>query len=159
MPGQNYIELPTDTGNQGKLVHVYERNVTLSTGATANVQEHFNIWVGINSGNYAEVNARNQGNVTTRASSGLTPNAGGSASINTTSTSVLGVNASRTGFVCNNISSSNISLAFGTAAALNQGITLLPGSSFSMDEYSHYTGAINAIAAAVSSALSYQEYQ
>lgn len=155
----NYIELPIDTGNAGKLVRTNERNVTLSTGATANVEEHVNIFVGINSGNLAEVNSANQVNVTGRSASGLTANAPGSSSVGTSTTSVLGGNSSRTGFVCTNLSSNNIFLGLANNAVLNQGIALLPGSSFAMDEYTYSKGTINAIASTAGSTLSYMEFQ
>jgi hypothetical protein len=158
--GSTFIELPTDSGNTGKLVRTWERNVTLNTGATANVREHFTQIVGSNSGNLVEANAVNQLFVIGRSASGLTPNAAGSANVSTSSAQVLGVNANRTGFVCTNLATNNIYLAFnGNAAALNSGVALLPGASFSMDDYSYTTGQINAISTSVTNALSYQEFQ
>ena len=59
-----------------------------------------------------------------------------------------------------NLSGANISLAFeGTAAVINKGVTLLPnGGTWSMDEHTYSKGEVQAIAGAVDSALSIQEF-
>jgi hypothetical protein len=88
----------------------------------------------------------------------LNANAPGVVTIGTSTTVLLAANASRTGLAITNISSNTIYLGFGVSAVLGSGIALLPGGVFTMDEYSFYRGAINAISA-VSSQLNYQEFQ
>ncbi len=71
-------------------------------------------------------------------------------------------NGLRKGLTLVNLGASgNVSLGIGTtnAAILNSGITLTNnGGSFSMDEFSFTTGAINAIAAASGARLAWQEW-
>jgi len=64
----------------------------------------------------------------------------------------------RKGLTLVNTSGNTISLGLGAAAVLNSGITLLAGSSWSMDEYSFNLGAINAIASGAGSNLAIQEF-
>lgn len=79
-------------------------------------------------------------------------------SVGVTSAQAVASNAARKGLILINTSSSTISLGFGAAAVLNSGVTLLPGDSFSMNEYSFFTGTINAIALGVGSNLAIQEF-
>lgn len=88
----------------------------------------------------------------------LTASAPSAASVGVASAQVLASNASRKGLVLTNTSTSTISFGFGAPAVLGSGITLLPGNSFSMDEYSFYTGAINAIALGAASNLAIQQF-
>lgn len=80
------------------------------------------------------------------------------ASVGTSSGAAVSSNANRKGLVLINTSANTISIAFGTAAVLNSGITLAPFGVFYMDEYSFTTAAVNAIASAVSSNLAVQEF-
>jgi hypothetical protein len=89
----------------------------------------------------------------------LTSNSPSVVSVGVTSAQALAVNSSRKGLILTNTGSANISLGFGVAAVLNSGITLYPGGTFSMDEYSFTTVAINAIASAASTNLGIQEWQ
>lgn len=79
-------------------------------------------------------------------------------SVGTSSTAVLALNATRQGLVLVNTSNGIISIAFGTAAVLNSGITLLPYGVFCMDEYSCGIDAVNAIASVAASNLAVQEF-
>ncbi len=68
------------------------------------------------------------------------------ASVGTSSTTILAANASRAGLYLTNTTAYQISLGFnGNAAAYQNGITLFPGETFWMDEYSFSTGAVSAI--------------
>lgn len=79
-------------------------------------------------------------------------------SVGTSSTAVLALNATRQGLVLVNTSNGIISIAFGTTAVLNSGITLLPYGVFCMDEYSCGIDAVNAIASVAASNLAVQEF-
>lgn len=89
----------------------------------------------------------------------LTVNAPFTVSVGVTSTTFLASNASRKGMCTVNTSNATVSYAVGTAAVLNSGITLYPGGTWCMDEYSFATGQINAIASAAASGVSGQEFQ
>lgn len=80
------------------------------------------------------------------------------ASVGVTSSSAVASNASRKGLVLTNLSGSNISFGIGSAAVLNQGITLNPNGTWVMDQYTFSTAEIFAIASAASSTLSIQEF-
>lgn len=88
----------------------------------------------------------------------LTPSTPTSVSVGVASTSVLGANTARTGMTLVNVSAARISLAFGTTAILDSGVTLYPGGTFSMDEYDFSTGTVTAIASVAASPLAVQEY-
>lgn len=79
-------------------------------------------------------------------------------SVGTSTGAVVGTNASRKGLILVNTSVNTISLGLGVSAVLNSGITLQPGGTFEMDEYSFFTGAVNAIASVAASNLAVQEY-
>lgn len=79
-------------------------------------------------------------------------------SIGTSSSVAVTANSNRKGLILVNTSSNNISLAFGTAAVLNSGITLTPNGSFNMDSFSYTTQEVRAIASAASSNLAIQEF-
>lgn len=89
----------------------------------------------------------------------LTANSPTSVSVGVASTAFLAANASRKGMCAVNVSSSTISFGMGTAAVLNSGITLYPGGTWCMDEYTYSQQAINAIASAAASTVAAQELQ
>lgn len=88
----------------------------------------------------------------------LTPAAPTATAVGVASASALASNASRRGLVMTNTSANKISLNIvGGAAVLNSGITLYPGGTWYMDEFTYTTAAIFAIASAASSNLAIQE--
>ena len=89
----------------------------------------------------------------------LTANSPTFATVGTSSAQALASNSSRKGLILTNTSTGNISFGFGATAVLNSGITLYPGGTFNLDEYSFTTAAVNAIAANASSNLAIQEWQ
>lgn len=89
----------------------------------------------------------------------LSPNSPATVSVGVTSGTLLAANASRKGLIVINTSANTVSIGFGAAAVLNSGITLYPHGSFSMDEFSFDTGALNAIASGASSSVAIQEFQ
>ena len=88
----------------------------------------------------------------------LTASSPTAATVGTSSGSAVASNANRKGLVLTNTSNNTISFGIGAAAVLNSGITLVPGGTWVMDEYTFSTGTINAIASAVSSNLAIQEF-
>lgn len=102
--------------------------------------------------------ASNQTAVPTNTKTDLAPASPTAATVGVTSAQAVASNSSRKGLVLVNTSANIISLGFGAAAVLNSGITLYPGGTFCMDEYSFDTGAVNAIASVASSNLAIQEY-
>jgi hypothetical protein len=94
--------------------------------------------------------------VTTKTA--LTASAPAAGSVGVASAQLVASAATRKGLVLVNTSVATVSLGFGAAAVLNSGITLLPGDSWSMDEYCFSTGAINAIASVAASNVAVQEF-
>lgn len=89
----------------------------------------------------------------------LTAAAPTAATVGTSSATAVAANASRKGLVLVNTSANTISLGFGATAVLNSGITLIAsGGTFVMDERTFTVGTVTAIASAVSSNLSVQEF-
>lgn len=89
----------------------------------------------------------------------LTASAPAQVSVGVASGVLIAANGSRKGFVVVNNSSARISIGLaGAAAVLDSGITLYPGGSWVMDEYTFNTGAINAIASAAASLAGIQEF-
>ena len=88
----------------------------------------------------------------------LTPASPTSVSVGTSSASAIAANSARKGLVAINLSSSNIPFGLGSAATLNQGITLVPFGTWVMDQYTFTTAQIFAIAGVASSNLSVQEF-
>jgi len=89
----------------------------------------------------------------------LTATAPGTATIGTSSSQVVAAATTRKGLIITNThATQRVSLAFGTAAVLDSGVTLMPGQSFIMDEYSFHTGAVNAWASGASTVLSVQQF-
>ena len=88
----------------------------------------------------------------------LTASAPTAASVGVSSAQAVASNTSRKGLALVNTSNNVISLGFGATAVLNSGITLYPGASWQMNEYTFHTGAINAIAGGASSNLAVQEF-
>ncbi len=88
----------------------------------------------------------------------LTPASPATYSLTASTAQALASNSSRKGLVVVNVSSNVVSLGLGANAVLNSGITLYPGGTWSMDEYTFCTGAINAIASVASGVLGIQEF-
>jgi hypothetical protein len=80
------------------------------------------------------------------------------ATVGVASAEAIAANASRKGLILVNTSNNDISLGIGAAAVLNRGITLQPGGSWTMNEHSFTTAAVNAIASAAASNLAIQEF-
>lgn len=89
----------------------------------------------------------------------LTANSPANVSVGVTSGACLASNSIRKGAIFTNVSINRISMAIGTAAVLNSGITLYPGGTWVMDEYNFTTGAINCIASVAASGIGVQEFQ
>jgi hypothetical protein len=88
----------------------------------------------------------------------LTASAPTAGSVGVASAQLVASAATRKGLVLVNTSAATVSLGFGSTAVLNSGVTLLPGDSWSMDEYCFFTGAINAIASVAASNVAVQEF-
>lgn len=87
-----------------------------------------------------------------------TPAAPITISVTNASAQAIASNGNRTGLVCNNVGTTNISIAWGGNAAVNSyGITLAPGIYFWMDDYLFTTASMNVISP-TSGTLSCQEY-
>lgn len=128
---EDYLPLTTRDGGIGEkalLVYVYGGQVDLASGA--------------------KVSTKNS----------LGANNPTSATVGVTSATILNNNTSRKGLVLTNISTNTISIGIGTAALLYKGISLTPGGTWTMGEYTFYTGSIQAIASAASSELAIQEF-
>lgn len=91
-------------------------------------------------------------------SSGRTAGAPTSVSVGVSSTSVLGASATRRRVVLINVSSARISLAFGTSATLDSGITLYPKGILDEVDPIIATSAINGIASVAASKLTIQVF-
>lgn len=91
----------------------------------------------------------------------LTPLTPGTATVGTSSSTVISNNPSRKGLTIINLSQNVVSLGLGSnAAVLNSGDTLTQyGSTYNAEEYDYFTGAVQAIASAGGSVISYQEFQ
>lgn len=88
----------------------------------------------------------------------LAPAAPATNTVGVTSATAVASNASRKGLVIVNVSVNKVSFGMaGNAAVLNSGITLYPGGTWVMDEYTFNKGAVTAIASAASSVISIQE--
>ena len=87
-----------------------------------------------------------------------TANAPASASVTGSSAIVVAANASRKRMVIINTGTANVSFGDGQAAVNGNGITLLPGGTWVMDQFTFTTAAIYAISG-TSSTLAIQEYQ
>lgn len=90
----------------------------------------------------------------------LTGSSPTTATIGTSSATVIASNANRKGLIIVNtstISKVSLHMAAGTAV-LNSGITIMPGGAFNMGEYDFTTAGINGIAALASTVLSIQEF-
>jgi hypothetical protein len=88
----------------------------------------------------------------------LTPSAPATASVGVASASAVAANSSRKGLIITNLSNNIVSLGLGATAVLNSGISLSPYGTWSMDEFSFCTSAVNAIAGAAASTISIQEF-
>lgn len=89
----------------------------------------------------------------------LTSNSPIAVSIGTSSTVVIAANSNRKGLILTNNSSAKIYLGLSNTAVLGSGVLLLPGGSFTMDEFCFDSGAVSAIASVAASSLTVQEFQ
>jgi hypothetical protein len=89
----------------------------------------------------------------------LTANSPATSSVGVASAQAVASNVSRKGLVIVNLSNATVSLAIGSTAVLNSGITLQPGAAWTMNEYTYATGAVNAIASGAASTIAVQEFQ
>lgn len=96
--------------------------------------------------------------IPTSAKTALIPASPTTASVGVTTASALAANANRTGLIIINNSINKVSFGLGVSAVLNSGITLYPGGVWNMDQYSFTSLTINAIASAVASSISIQEF-
>lgn len=87
----------------------------------------------------------------------LTASAGTAVSVGATSTATVASNTNRAGLILVNTSVQRMSCTVGTAV-LNSGVSLFPGGTWTMDQYSFTTGAIACIAGAAASNISVQEF-
>lgn len=88
----------------------------------------------------------------------LTPASPTAATVGTSSAQALASNSSRKGLILVNTSNNVIYLGFGAAAVVGSGVVLTSYGSFTMQPTTMFTGAVNAIASAVSSNLAIQEF-
>lgn len=99
------------------------------------------------------------GSLVVSTKTALTGSAPTAATVTGSSANIIASNTNRKGLLLTNLSSDFVSLSFGASnAVLNEGITLAPYGSYSMDEYTYSTQAINAISSGTSSAISIQEF-
>lgn len=92
-------------------------------------------------------------------SESLTPATATAASVGVASGVAVAANTSRRGLILVNTSANRISLAFGAAAVLDSGITLMAnGGTYTMDGNSFTTAEIRAIASGAASNLAIQEF-
>lgn len=89
----------------------------------------------------------------------LTANSATAVSVGVATGLLVSANAGRKGLVLVNLSANTVSLGFGASAVLNTGITMYPGATFTMDEFTFNTAAVNAIASSASSVVAVQEFQ
>lgn len=75
-----------------------------------------------------------------------------------TSAELVPANASRKGLILVNATLNTVSIAFGTAAVLNSGITLTAGGVYTMGEYDYSTAQVRAIASLAGTVVSVQEF-
>lgn len=88
----------------------------------------------------------------------LSPKAPLSVLVGIVSSVVIYENVKRKGLIVINSSGNTVSLGLGVDATLYKGITLYPGGTFNMAEEDFYAGTIYAIAGAIDSLLSIQEF-
>lgn len=81
------------------------------------------------------------------------------ATVTTTSSSVVPLNANRKGLIITNLTGTRVFLSFGANPAIvNRGIMLSNGGSFVMDSFTFTTAVVNAIVASGTTTLAIQEY-
>jgi hypothetical protein len=111
--------------------------------------------IGANDG---PVSSTNPMPVTSRGTS-LTASASSAVTVGVASGLALAANISRKGLYLTNTHTTNrISIAFGSTAVLDSGITIFSKQTFWMDEFSFSTALINAIASGASTNLAIQEF-
>lgn len=96
--------------------------------------------------------------IPTSSKTPLTPAAPTFATVGTSSASAVAANANRKGLILINTSGNYIYLGLGFTAVIGSGIVLIPFGTWTMDEFTFTTAAINAIASGASSNLSIQEF-
>jgi hypothetical protein len=79
--------------------------------------------------------------------------------VNTSSVVILASNTNRKGLILTNTGNNTVSLGFGNVAVSNSGVTLYPGGTFNMDNYSFTTSNVNAIAVVANTVVGIQEWQ
>lgn len=109
--------------------------------------------------NSLAVNIASDQVISVNAKQPITANSPSSVTVGVTSVVFLAANASRKGLTIMNTSAATVSFGWGVAAVLTSGITLLPGGTFNMDEFSYSVAAINAISSAAGAVVSLQEFQ
>lgn len=149
--------LPTGTNSIGQVTANAGTNLNTSALALAANQTNGTQKTQIVDGSNANFTVSNPLFVSNRTP--VTANAPTSFSVGVASAQALAANASRDGLMLMNVSNKTISCAFGATAVLNTGLTLYPGGTYSMDQHSLSTAALNCIAGGAASVLSIQEFQ
>lgn len=98
------------------------------------------------------------GSLSTQSKTPLSASSPSTATLGVSSGTVIAANSSRKGLVIVNVSANTMSFGIGATAVLSSGITLYPGGSWEMDEYTFSTSVINGIASSASSVASVQEF-
>lgn len=124
-------------------------NITVKPASTAAVAADTALVVAISPNN----------TISTTSRVAITANAPTNVSVGVATGALVAANASRKGLIVMNLSSSTVSLGIGASAVLNSGITLYPGGTWTMDEFSFNVSAVNAIAGAAASSVAFQEFQ
>lgn len=160
--GTNLRTLSTDT--TGKLnINNISGTVALPTGAATsanqtNASQKTQVVDG--SGNIQPAGDIGARAIFTSSKISLTGSSPATATIGVSSGAVIAANANRKGLVIVNtstISTVSLNVVAGTAV-LDSGITLTPHGTWTMDEYTFTTAAINGIASLASTILSIQEF-
>lgn len=90
--------------------------------------------------------------------SALTVSASATYLATTTSGQAVAANAGRRGMVIVNLGTVNVALGLGEAAIDNRGIVLVPNGTWTMDNHTYTTAAVNAKAASTTANLGIQEF-
>lgn len=164
VPGQDNtaVSLTTNAILQCAIGGANQVRVRASTYTSGTVSVQYNLGAGVSNVHVTNLNATAllatvSGTVSTKTP--LTPNAPFTVSVGVSSGVFLAANTSRKGLCIVNTSNATESFGLAATAVLNSGITLYPGGTWCMDEFSYMTGAINAIAGTASSGAAGQEFQ
>lgn len=123
-------------------------NGTITTGTIQNIAS-------------GTINALASGTITAGTVSSkisLTPAAPAVGTVGTISAQLVGSNTNRKGLILINTSGNTVNIAFNAAAVGTTGIHLTPMGVYYMDEYSFNLGTVNAIATAITSLVTIQEF-